>query len=656
MMTRWQIALPACLFGLTLAAEIAAVSLALGVQRTDETLLYAVYSTTLAGAGALILRSHPRHPIGWLFCGFALLNAVTADLAQGYALRAAQEGWSGSSTAEWINSTSWLPSGLGWSLTFLLFPDGRLLGPRWRIVPWVAAVGVALALPGWSLSPDRAPDYASGRNPLAVAAVPTGALLAVGMALFLGALLASTVSLIVRFRRSRGLERLQLKWFAFAAAAAGVILPLTFVLWYVTPAARVLAALALTALPIAACIAILRYRLYEIDVVINRTLVYGGLTILLAGAYAGTTLLLGTAVGRGSAWATAGGTLVAAAAFRPVRRRLQDAVDRRFNRARYDALRRMTTFLDALSAGRAAPGEVVDLLRDVMSDPHLDLLFLLPDGQYVDLRGAPVDDSGPDGRGRIPIERAGQPLAVVLHASADQQRLRLLRQLIENGGLAIEIARLQVELRRQLAEVEASRVRIVEAGNAERRRIERDLHDGAQQRLVSIGLALRHAQHELRIGSIEPGIETLDGAVEEIAEAIDELRELAHGLPPSQLDAGLGPAFRELARRAPLPVEVKAPAYRFGPGIEAAAYFIGCEGLTNAVKHAKATRVSVSAVQQNGRLVVRVSDNGVGGAVLRQGSGLSGLHDRVATLGGTLRLESGQGAGTTLTAELPCGS
>ena len=299
---------------------------------------------------------------------------------------------------------------------------------------------------------------------------------------------------------------------------------------------------------------------------------------------------------------------------------------------------------------------MVDVLRDVMSDPHLDLLFLLPDRHYVDLEGAPVDDSGPDRRGRIPLERAGQPLGFVLHASADQQRLRLLRQLIENGGLAIEIARLQVELRRQLAEVEASRVRIVEAGNAERRRIERDLHDGAQQRLVSIGLALRHAQHELRIGSIEPGIETLDGAVEEIAEAIDELRELAHGLPPSQLDAGLGPAFRELARRAPLPVEVKAPAYRFGPGIEAAAYFIGCEGLTNAVKHAQATRVSVSAVQQNGRLVVRVSDNGVGGAVLRQGSGLSGLHDRVATLGGTLRLESGQGAGTTLTAELPCGS
>jgi signal transduction histidine kinase len=656
MTTRRQNGLAACLFGLTLAAEIAAVSLALGVQRTDETLLYAIYSITLAGAGALILRAHPRHPIGWLFCGFALLNAVTADLAQGYALRAAQEDWPGSSAAEWINSTSWLPSGLGWILTFLLFPDGRLLGARWRIVPWVAGAGLALALPGWSLSPDRAPDYASGGNPLATNAVPTGALLAVGMALFVGALLASIASLIVRFRRSRGLERLQLKWFAFAAAAAGVILPLTFLLWYVTPAARVLAALALTALPIAACIAILRYRLYEIDVVINRTLVYGGLTIVLAGAYGGTILLLGTALGRQSAWATAAATLVAAVAFRPLRGRLQDAVDRRFNRARYGALRKMTAFLDALRAGRADPEQVVDLLRDVVCDPSVDILFRVADDHYVDLQGAPIDELRDDRRDRIPIERAGQPLGVVLHASADQEQLRLLRRLIEAGGLAIEIARLQVELRRQLAEVEASRARIVEAGNAERRRIERDLHDGAQQRLVSIGLALRHAQHELRTGSTDNVIGTLDGAVEEVADAIDELRELAQGLPPSQLDAGLGPAFRELARRAPLRVEVNAPIDRFGPGIEAAAYFVGCEGLTNAIKHAQATWVTVSAVQQNGRLVVSVSDNGVGGAVLTHGSGLTGLHDRVATLGGTLRLESDQAAGTTLTAELPCGS
>jgi signal transduction histidine kinase len=245
---------------------------------------------------------------------------------------------------------------------------------------------------------------------------------------------------------------------------------------------------------------------------------------------------------------------------------------------------------------------------------------------------------------------------VVLHDPVSNEDPTLLRKVVEAGGLAIEIARLQVELHRQLAEVEASRARIVAAGNEERRRIERDLHDGAQQRLVSIGLALRHAQHELGSSSPERASQTLDRALAEVAVAIDELRKLAHGLPPAQLDAGLGPALRELARHVPVPVEVTAAAERFERGLEAAAYFIACEGLTNAVKHANATRIVLSAGRENGRLVVSVADDGLGGAAPLPGSGLSGLSDRVAAYGGTLRIESNHGAGTTLTAELPCGS
>lgn len=244
----------------------------------------------------------------------------------------------------------------------------------------------------------------------------------------------------------------------------------------------------------------------------------------------------------------------------------------------------------------------------------------------------------------------------MLHDSASQGKPALLRRVVEAGGLAIEIARLRVELRRQLAEVEASRARIVAAGNEERRRIERDLHDGAQQRLVSIGLALRHAQHELGTSSPQRASHTLDCAVAEITVAIDELRELARGLPPAQLYAGLAPAFGELGRRSPVPVHVKAPSERFDRGVEAAAYFIGCEGITNAIKHANATRIALSAGRENGKLVVSVADNGVGGAAPIQGSGLSGLSDRVLALGGTLRIQSDQGAGTTLTAELPCES
>jgi signal transduction histidine kinase len=334
---------------------------------------------------------------------------------------------------------------------------------------------------------------------------------------------------------------------------------------------------------------------------------------------------------------------------------MQDTVDRRFNRARYDALRRMADFLDELRAGRAAPENVEALLRELLSDPDLELLFFLPESElYVDGRGAPESVNDEDDRRQVPINRGGQPLGLVLHTRGIDNRA-LLPRLVEAGGLAIEIARLRVGLRRQLAEVEASRARIVTAADAERRRIERDLHDGAQQRLVTIGMALRHAQHELADSPARARL-TLDAAVDEVAVAIDELRELARGLPPAQLDRGLAPAFHELARKVPVPVEVDASRERFSKDVEAAAYFIGCEALTNAVKHARPTTIALTAARQNGNLVVCVSDDGIGGASPERGSGLHGLSDRVAALGGTLHIDSSPGTGTTLTAKLPCAS
>jgi signal transduction histidine kinase len=645
------------LFALTLAAEIGAIALSLGREPLYDTLLYALYAVVLAGAGALIASAQPRNPIGWIFCVSALASAVMADAAEGWALRAAEDGWRGGDAAELLASAGRPISGLGWILTFLLIPDGRLPNRRWRAVIWLASVGLVLTIAGWSLGSGQDEDFPSGRNPFAVDALPTGVLFGIGVGLMIAAQFAASWLLVRRFRRSDGVERQQLKCFALAAVIAVVLLPSAIALWFVTSLAAVLVALALTMLPVAACISIMRYRLYEIDVLINRTLVYGALSLALGAVFAATIVLLGTLVGRGSGWATAAATLVVAVAFRPLRARVQDAVDRRFNRARYTALRRMTEFLEHLRAGRAAPEEVEGVLREVLSDPRLELLLFVPESElYVDARGLPVPHCPNDGRARIPIERGRRPLGVVLHKPASQEDPTLLRKVLEAAGLAIEIARLRVELRRQLAEVEASRARIVTAANEERRRIERDLHDGAQQRLVSIGLALRHAQHELTAASPQRASETLEGAVAEVEVAIEELRELARGLPPAQLDAGLEPAFHELARRAPVPVQVNTCKERFERGVEAAAYFIGCEGLTNAVKHAQATRIVLSAARENGKVIVSVADDGVGGAVPADGSGLSGLSDRVAALGGTLRVESERGAGTVLVAELPCGS
>ena len=215
------------------------------------------------------------------------------------------------------------------------------------------------------------------------------------------------------------------------------------------------------------------------------------------------------------------------------------------------------------------------------------------------------------------------------------------------------MARLRVELRQRLDEVDESRARIAAVADDERRRLERDLHDGAQQRLVSIGLALRHAQHELA-GRPEEARRTLDGAVVEISAAIEELRALAHGLRPALLQAGLGPALRELASRSPVPVVVSATSDRFPSDVETAAYFVACEGLTNAVKHARAGEVRLEVARQDSTLVVSVADDGVGGAAVGRGSGLTGLSDRVAARGGRLLIDSVRGRGTTLSAELPC--
>jgi signal transduction histidine kinase len=407
-------------------------------------------------------------------------------------------------------------------------------------------------------------------------------------------------------------------------------------------------------IPTSVGVAVLRYRLYEIDRVINRTLVYGVLTLLLAGAYAATTLLLGTGLGSGSAWSTAVATLLVAVAFRPLRARVQDAVDRRFSRARYDARTRIVGFLEDLRAGRAAPEAIEQVLREVLSDPRLELRFFLPESElYVDAHGRPADGQAEDARMRTPVTRAGLPLGMVLHSPADEERPGLLEEVVEAAGLAIEIARLRVELRRQLDEVEASRARIVSAGYEERRRLERDLHDGAQQRLISIGLALRHAQHELDVSSEKAG-ESIDGAVREIDVAAGELQELARGVRPALLDAGLTPALRELAARAPLPVQVTANGERFPRELEAAAYFIASEGLTNAVKHSGAQQVTLSAERLNGTLAISISDDGIGGAAPNGGSGLRGLADRAAAHGGTLVIESEPDRGTVLTAELPC--
>jgi signal transduction histidine kinase len=300
--------------------------------------------------------------------------------------------------------------------------------------------------------------------------------------------------------------------------------------------------------------------------------------------------------------------------------------------------------------GRTPPDGIRKALARALHDPTLQVAYWLPMRQsYVDEDGRAVRLPD-DGRALTKLE----DIAAIVHDP------ELDPELVEAAGaaarLALHNARLQADVRAQLGKVQESRRRIVTAGDEQRRRIERDLHDGAQQRLVALALELRLAQRELG-ASADPELErVLAAAVDELQLAVEELRELARGVHPAVLtEEGLGPALESLAGRTPVRVEIEStPDERLPAEIEAAAYFVACEAIANAVKHAQATTIRVSASRRNGTLVIEVEDDGIGGARENGGSGIRGLVDRVEAHGGTLRVDSEPGHGTRVVGELPC--
>lgn len=369
---------------LTAAVMLVGLMLSAGRESVVDTLTYGLLIPgILASSGAMVIRRHPGHRIGWLFCALALVTAL-GELAEGYGLFAAARGFPGGEIGDWVIQWVWIVGFALWLTIFFLFPDGHLMGRGWRVPLWFAFAGCALALPGQALNTDFGADSASGENPFAVDSPIVGALFFIGMGLALIAFVAAIASLGLRLKRARGVERQQLKWFACAAGVLAALAPITVIFWYESTLVQLTWTLAESAVPVAAAVAILRYRLYDIDVVINRALVYGALTAMLAAAYLGGVLSLQFAlspVTERSDLAVAGSTLVVAGLFRPARARIQGLVDRRFFRSRYDAVRTLEKFSGRLREQldlEALGADLRGVVRETVQPSHVTLWLRAP--------------------------------------------------------------------------------------------------------------------------------------------------------------------------------------------------------------------------------------------------------------------------------------
>jgi len=329
-------------------------------------------------------------------------------------------------------------------------------------------------------------------------------------------------------------------------------------------------------------------------------------------------------------------------------------------------------FLAGLLRSRLARAGLTDLVRSLggmrgadleaalaraLGDPALVVARVAPGGGYVDAGGAPVALPTAAGERRIvPVERDGQPIAALAYDASLDDDPALVEAVSAAAAIALENEQLQREADARLAELQASRERLVTAGDAERRRLERDLHDGAQQRLVALSMQLRFLQSRIREDP-STAEELADTASAELAESLQELRELARGIHPAVLDHGLETALESLVSRSPVAASLRFSATAaLSPPVEIAAYFVVSEALTNVAKYAQARAAEVRVSDAGGRVVVQITDDGVGGAAPGSGSGLRGLADRVEALDGHLSVLSARGGGTTVTAELPCGS
>jgi signal transduction histidine kinase len=579
---------------------------------------------------------------------------------------------------------------------FLLFPTGKLPSSRWRPVAAAGVLLTGLTLAGLVVTPRLLQLPAPGGisliypNPLGVEnlkpvlrAIPAGTLNGLQV-VFVAFMAAVLVSLAVRYRAGGRLMRQQIKWLALAAVAFAVLLFIALLglaageVWLAGVANGVTAVVALFGIPAAMAIAILRHRLFDIDVIIGRAVVYALLSAAFTGVYAGIVVGIGTFVGhQGGPVLTIAAAVTIALLFQPLRRRAQLFANRLVYGKRatpYQALSDFTGDMAGQLDLTEAVNRMVSVLAGATGADRAEAWIrvgteLRPAAVWP--HGSPSSTAialGADG-GLPPFEEASRAVAVKhggeLLGALSLQKPRnepltsteddLLRHLASQAGLVLRNAALTAELQATIDDLRASRRRLVRAQDEERQRIERNLHDGAQQQLVALNIQL----------GLLDGAADDPGEVREIAgqlraglhAALDDLRALARGIyPPLLADQGLAAAVQSQARRAPLPVLVEADGIgRYRRDAEATAYFCILEALQNVAKYARASQATVALACPDGHLEFTVTDDGAGfdTTAPSHGTGLLGMADRLAAVGGTLHIDSAPGHGTTISGGLP---
>jgi signal transduction histidine kinase len=658
-----------------------------------------VMSLTFGVVGGLIASRQQRNPVGWLFLFMALVMGLGGVGAQ-YARLAAitDPGLPGASWALWIYF--WIeglvyPAGAA-TLTLLLIPDGHLPSRRWRpVVPLavIATVFIAVVLGALGSSPLQGPDNRPQLpNPAGIPVLeslsqgPFGVLWFGGYAF----LVLAAVAPLVRLRHARGEERAQLKWIAFVIVVTAAITAVDVVGSLVAPQSVLNSPEALVlinvvgfgiALPVAIGVAVLKHRLYDIDVFISRTLVYGSLAVFITAVYVGIAVGIGTLVGSGgkpnlalSILATA----IVAVGFQPVRERVQKVANRLVYGNRATPYEVLSEFSGRVAETYAADEVLPRMARVLQEGTGAESATVWLRGS-AELRPAATYPAGmgasqslPMSNGTLPATLEATQAVEVRHQgellgalSVNKRRgetltpieEKLVDDLAHQAGLVLKNVGLSADLQARLDDLRASRQRLVSAQDMERRRLERNLHDGAQQHLVALKVKLGLAEILLSRDPAKAAA-TLEQLKGDADEALETLRDLARGIyPPLLADKGLVVALESQARKATVPVRVEAEGVeRYTQDVEATVYFCVLEALQNVQKYAGASQVVVrlDARADPATLTFEVEDDGTGfdTATTRTGAGLTNMNDRVDALGGTVHVISHPGAGTRVSGEL----